>query len=414
MAIGTAAPDPKRSFSVAHFIGILRLICPNPTMISGMARFSVQIDYGGQLWSSEEPETISWGDYSVHIGHGDILLSVEFELKPSQKKDLVSALADAHRPPHWSSLPVKQQNVVKEIEAKLRDGLVHADRHLRKTCSALRLPTAVFSHVERNSNQSRPVLHWSFDDKDKQDLSKLISELKVDVAQRVQNGMQLPLPSPFERRQVHITPSQISELRKRLLGDDLPNIPSSHSLLSVAWDDFEKHAFDSATIVLMASIETLIKWHISEVSSNLTKDLLENLPSPPLKKLVKLANEHTNLVLPNKFATWSQKLTEARNNCVHKSKHQVVTWYEFVRWYAMAEAIFRAIDGETIDDLVGEFVTLKSKNHPEINGLRGVVLRWETDYGDQSSFHVLLEDSTTTRAQISVVTKITMDKMKAT
>lgn len=364
-----------------------------------MSRFHINIDYKGRLFDTDQPETISWGDYMIHLGNGDINLSTTFDLTSKEKIALLSSLANKPIPPHWQSLDSSLHELVLRIAGKLREGLTEADSQLRKDSSAIRLPTAIFKHVDINTNHSHPVIYWDYDYQDLNDLRDSLKKLDRDIPKHFYKGLQLPLPSPFEERQVHFTPQQIGDLRQRLQADIPPATPPSYVLLSIAWDNFTKHSFSSATIILAASIETLLKWKLIQDSEEVTTYLIDNLPSPPLTKLLSAARTYKQLHVPEKFLSWAQKLMLARNDCVHKPNQQSVKWFEFGRWYAMGESIIRAINDEKINTWIGEYVELSSLKYAEINGKQGVVLRWEVDYGDQSSFHILLSDSTTIRAQ---------------
>jgi len=372
-----------------------------------MSRFSIGIDYDGRLWDTDDAstgESVNWSDFTIHVGHGNISLSTRFELDAQTKINLLSCLANIPVPhPHWSTLDANLKPLVMEIGGKLRLGMLQADKHLREITSAIRLPVAAFSHVERNSNQSRPIIHWSYDEQDLQDLEETLKSLEADIRQRVSRGLQIPLPSPFEGRQVHVTPEHIQQLRERLQTDTEILLLPSNSLMSVAWNSFTKYSFNSATIVLTTAYETFLKWKLVQDSEDITRYLIDNMPSPMLPKLLAATREYKNLDVPDKFKKWSTSLMEARNRCVHKPSEHTIHWFEFARWYAMVESVIGASNGAEISDFIGEFVELTSQDIPEINGRRGVVLRWETDYGDQTSFHVMLTDSTTIRAQENVL-----------
>lgn len=369
-----------------------------------MSQFFINIDYKGRLFDTDQPETITWGDFTIHLGMGDLNLSTEYVLTQKEKVGLLSSLANKPSPPHWQSLDYNLHELVLRIADKLREGLTEVDRQLRQDSSAIRLPTAIFRRVD--INHSHHVIYWNYDEQDLSDLESALEKLGSDTPKHVNKGLQLPLPSPFEERQVHFTPQQIEALRQRLQADNPSATPPSYGLLSIAWDSYTKHSFGTATIILAVSIETLLKWMLVQDSEEVTSYLIDNIPSPPLTKLLKAARSYKQLHVPEKFQSWVQKLMEARNNCVHKPNQQSVKWFEFGRWYAMGESIIRAINNEEINTWIGEYVELTSSKSPEINGKQGVVLRWEVDYGDQSSFHILLSDSTTIRAQENTLKSI--------
>ncbi|OOZ45822.1 hypothetical protein BOW37_01650 [Solemya velum gill symbiont] len=372
-----------------------------------MSVVNIKLDYDERLWTSEEESTSStyrWKNYELTLENG-ASIQLDVEITRKQKKILFEALTKPVQPnmSHWQDVPATVQNLVLKIEQQLRDGAAYADKRLRFVGGALRLPPWSFSRQPTNSNHRWASVYWSFNEQDLQHLAPLIDQLEEKQRLIYSKGIWIPLPDAYEGRDVMFTKEQRDEAGD-LLSETI-DIPPSYALFASALDQWENRNFGSAIAILAVSLETALKWHLTKQGDAIAGYLIENIQSPPLPNLLSCARTHADLNIPKKYQGWLATLVKARNEIVHKPVEKDLKPLEVGRWFATGEAILKALMGINPDDNIGEFVDISSNIEVFPAGTKGVVLRREETYSEDS-FHILLDSGITRRFSLEAFTVV--------
>lgn len=361
-----------------------------------MSQFRVNLDFAGRLWPEEE-STYTWGSHSVSFGSFGISLSTEIDVSKEDQETLVrvrSTIPPEHTP-HWGIIPANLHSTILAIEEQLRAGAAAVDEQLRKAAGAVRLPTYKFPRSPPNQTPNWSTVFWAFSDEESERLHPLFQHLDERHRAVYRRGISIPLPDAYEGRQVHLKKKQIDSIGAALVNGD-QSTPPSYTLYGVAWENFENRSLSAAVVILATSIETALKWHLTQKGDNVAGYLIENSQSPPLDKLASCARKYAGLNIPKNFQKWIAELAQARNQIVHRPVKQELKPLQVARWFAVGEALLNAIQDVASDPLVGELVRVPDRFDDFPKGSRGIVLRREETYGEDG-FHVWLDSGTTRR-----------------
>ncbi len=375
-----------------------------------MSVLSLPLEYEGKLWPASEG-VFRNGPYEVHLGWNGVVLRVDFELPEKTKAELVEAILSQNPKvtPSLQGIPVQLHRDIFALESLVRVGARRVDEMLRWAGGAIRLPTYALRKYPMNTTPSWPTVCWNFDEADKASLAGHLSQPYLGMLAST-NGVAIPLPYAQESRFVELHEEQIHAFGQTFESDE--DVPlSSFSLFAIAWENFERQAYSSAVIILTACLETAVKWQLHRFGDEVASYLLENVQSPPLDKLVSCARKHAQLEVPKRFQKWCGELIRFRNGLVHRPDPVDVETLQIAQWFAVGEAVLRAIRGWEVEPLAGAYV----QAHPNISDLppetKGVVLRREVDHGE-STLHVLMDSGLTGRFHNNAV--IELDGQKPT
>lgn len=364
-----------------------------------MSLITVSLDYGARLWPEEHfsSRSYSWGVHSVSFGPADASLSTEFELSEEEQELLVRSLTDRdpRPPPHWQDIPAALHSTVLRIEVQLREAASAVDEQLRKTPSAIRLPIYRFPKDFTNQTPNWSTVHWSFNEEERLRLGPLFEHLDSAKQKVYRRGVTIPLPDSYEGRHVNLSNEQLDNIGAAL-AEGTQNLPPSRALYGVAWENFEIRSFSAAVVILATSIETALKWYLTQKGDEISGYLIEETQSPQLSKLLSCARKYAELNVPKRFQKWVSDLSDSRNQIAHRPVKKKLDPLEVARWFAVGEVLLKAIHGEPSDPLVGALVQISEKIDKFPKGTHGVVLRREEDYGEDS-FHILLDSGVTQR-----------------
>lgn len=362
-------------------------------------------DTGNQLWPSVDKDdevkcfTHQWGANKVVFTSGVLSITTEVDLSEEEQVALVKCLTqdDPAFVPHWQTLTPDLHRTVQRIEKQVMEAARVVDYSFRKSPKGIRLTPFKVPKQFINQSQAFPVVRWRLSDDERMRLQTLYSHLKPSAQQAYdQQGILIPLPVSFERRQVHLNKNEVDEIFTQI--SNTVEIPPFWALYGVAWESFENKSFDSAVLILATAIETALKWLLNQRADCIASYLIENTQSPPVEKLYQCARENTPVDFPEHFKKWLVRMRDARNFVAHKPRRSVIDPLEIARWFAVGEAIFKATSGQANDPLVGYIVEPQGEKADSKfpRDTRGVVLRREELY-NQNSLHVVLDTGETWR-----------------
>ncbi len=367
-----------------------------------MSTLTAGTGYGGQLWLDHEIQresfTFAWDKHAVNFSIGGYRLETEFELAENEQEQLVEALTkeDPSLPPHWQALPPELHRTVEKMADQIQEAAVAADACIRRLPKALRLQPVALRPVRTQAGQEFSVVHWRFSDEEREKLRPLFEAKGTKAANVYKNGITIPMPVHFERRQVHLTEDEVNKVGEFLTGE-IETLPFT-KLYAIALDNFVSRSYDSAVLILATSIETALKWWLIDKGDGISEYLITNTQSPPIDKLYSCARRHTKVAFPKSYSAWLVNLRNARNNIAHKPQSAIIKPLEAARWFAVGEAIIGAMLGREIEPMAGMKVEPIGErvveNFPEDS--KGVVLRREVLYGE-NSFHIVLDTGETCR-----------------
>lgn len=369
-----------------------------------MSEIIIRPDTGNQLWPSvDSGDDINcyhheWGPNKIVFTGGALTITTEVDLSEDEQIALVKCLIneDLAFVPHWQTLTPDLHRTVQRIEKQVLEAARVVDYCFRKSPKGIRLSPFKVPKQFINQSQAFPVVRWRFSDDERIRLKPLYAHLKPNAQQVYdKQGILIPLPVSFERRQVHLNKDEVAEIFKQI--NNTVEIAPFWGLYGVAWESFENKSFDSAVLILATAIETALKWLLNQHADGIASYFIENTQSPRIEQLYQCARENTPYDLPD-FKKWLVRLRDARNFVAHKPRRCVIEPLEIARWFAVGEAIFKAISGKANDPLVGYIVEPQGDKADSKfpRDTRGVVLRREELY-KQDSLHVVLDTGETWR-----------------
>jgi len=367
-----------------------------------MSKITAFSGYDGQLWLDHEIDnksfSFNWETHTVTLNTHGFSISTEFELTKDQIVKLVECLAkkDPTLPPHWQSLTPELHRLVEQMVESILEGANKADNCLRKLPKGVRLSPLHIRKRRTAAGQVFPVIHWQFSDDERKLVAPILENLGKDATNGYKGGIDIPMPTHFERRQVHLTEEEVS-LVKTCFENESSREPF-RALYSIALDNFVNRSYDSAVMILATSIETALKWWLVENGDPISEYILTNVQSPPIDKLYSCARKNTKIGLPKNFNQWIVKLRNARNDVAHKPVESKLNPLQVARWFAIGESILGALAGQEIDSMIGFIVKPvgEKANEKFPKDSKGVVLRREVLY-KENSYHIVLDTGETWR-----------------
>ena len=362
-----------------------------------MSKISVRIKYTNQLLlsNSHSHPSFSWGTHSVSFHPTGIIISTEIKLDDTEQQNLIRALtfSNPSHIPNWQSLPPDIHHTIRRILTQIKAAVINVDSSIRQTSKGIRLQSLSFEEVFFDSSHSFPIVHWEFSEAEKAQLPILCEHLDKEARQAYEKGIIIPMPVLFERKQILFDAKDIKSIGEQLKRQEgaQPHL----NLYSIAWDSFIEGSYQPAVLILTTSIETSLKWWLSKQSDDVYSHLKENMHPPAIELLYTCARRYTDLKLPNIFAYWLANLRKASNNIAHRPAELTINTLEIARWFAIAEALFKAFSGYENSSLAGYRVEPSDK-HPDSPCLEGIVLR-EESLNEVNSLHLLLGNGDTHR-----------------
>jgi len=378
-----------------------------------MSRLNFRIQHDQQFWTMHEKGG-EWKHYKHNIGDDDtqisfgdfgIGISCEIHLESEDRKALAQCLVKEPHPgtqhiPLWHHLTPELHSVVLQIEKKIKAVARLADHGFRKTPKGVRLPPAKpqKAHYNGNTAQRYTFILWRVTAEEWADFEGSIDALTEPVRARyLKQGIRIPLSKPFDQKQIHLNEEEVALAFKNI--DEVEDIPPFWSLYGIAWENFtENDAHDAAILILATAIETTLKWCLIDKGDAISNYLIDNMQSPPLKQLYKCASENTEMALPAHFGGWLGQLSAARNFAAHKPRGFEIDLLQIGRWFAVGEAILKAISHSDNDPLVGYLVKPIGEKAREIfaENTNAVVLRREAFHNTgENRLHVLVSTGET-------------------
>ncbi len=282
--------------------------------------------------------------------------------------------------PTWGTLTLDVQRTVQRIEKQVWTVACFVDYCFRRSPKGIRLTSLKLPKRHVNQSQAFPVMQWEFSEEEKE---RLIQD---------RNSVMIPF-SVFEHKQIHMLAEEVNEVFEHI--DNATEVPPYWALYGIAWENFSKNkSYDSAILILATSIETALKSCLKENGDKIANYLIENMASPSLDRLYLCAQYHTPHNFPEHFRKWLIQLAKARNFIAHKPREAQIDVLQIARWFALGEAILKAITDKENDPLVGYLIKPVGEraedNFPP--DTRGVVLRREELYKTgEESLHVIFD-----------------------
>jgi len=247
-----------------------------------------------------------------------------------------------------------------------------------------------------NQSQSFPTLFWSFSDEERTRLNYLFAHLTENLRRKYDRGIMIPMPEPFERRQIFLTKKEADEIGETFKNAKI--IEPYWELYSTALENCINYSFGSAILILATSIETALKWWLNINGDEIAKYLITNSSSPPIDKLYECVRNNSGIKFPGEYIAWIIKLRDTRNIIAHKPISTEFNRLEIARWFAMGEAILNLISENETDKLIGHLVEPIGKKSKErfADKSRGIVLRKEM-LNDKEWYHIILDTGETWR-----------------
>lgn len=365
-----------------------------------MSKIVLKIEYDSQIWMANREEheyhffEHIWGENKIRISDANIMLDYEILLSEDEQIGLIECLAKetVQFIPHWQSLTPDLYRTVQRIEKQIWEAACYIDHCLRKSSKGIRLTALKVPTRNINLSQAYPVMYWEFSEEEKIRLSPLFESFEPQIKQQYEKGILIPFSVSFDQKTIYLRDEEVQDFFEMI--DNTIELPPFWSLYGIAWENFSKNkANDSAILILTTSIETALKWCLQQEGGDISNYLIENMQSPSLDKLFVAVSQFTTYELPEHFKGWLKQLAQTRNYVAHKPRGVEIETLQIVRWFAMGEAILKAI--------------IKKENHPHIGFLIkpigeraekdfppdsiGVILRQERfQYGD-NRMHVIMD-----------------------
>ena len=373
-----------------------------------MSEISLHIQHAHQLWTVHEPKEglkfynhelpemgaqVSFNDFGVTV-------TCEIGLSEWEQDSLLKCLVKDQIPyiPHWQALTPDIHRTVQKIESKLMEVARLVDHGFRKAPKGIRLPPAKVVQVHLNQSQAFPVMNWKLSDDEKVRLTEIVSGFSPKAKNKYEGGtVQIPLSISFGQKQIYLNDTEVEAAFQIMETTD--SIPPFWTLYGLACESFsENKSHDAAILILATSLETALKWCLMEQGDDISNFLIDNIPSPPLRKLYECACQNTDFDFPEHYSGWLNQLSSARNFVAHKPKGFKIDLLLMGRWFAIGEAILKAISGKDNEPLVGYLVKPIGKRASEQFTVEacGVVLRREAFRDtEEEKLHVLMDTGET-------------------
>lgn len=367
-----------------------------------MSKIYADAGYNNELWLDQELSlrafTFTWNQHTINFHIHGISVSTKIVLTEAEQFELVKCLArkDPSQPPHWQTLSVSLHRLVEQITNQIFEGAQEADSSIRKLRKGLRLPPLKFRNRITSAGQTFPVIRWHFSEDEYQKFLPLFKDLGTAAEKGYKNGIDIPMPVHFERRNVHLNEDEVNKVNEYLKAEK--SSEPFRNLYSIALDNFVNRSYDSAILILATSIETALKWWLFKCGDPISEYLISNIQSPPIDRLYSCTRKNTPINLPKHFGAWLVRLRDSRNKIAHKPENHNFHPLEIARWFALGEAIIGALDGNDIEPMTGFIVEpvgeKADKNFPPDS--KGVILRREILH-KVNSFHIVLDTGETWR-----------------
>jgi len=361
-----------------------------------MCLISVRLDYGSNLWLEDwnYQSRNEYSDVVVGITPLGIWLSLKVDLSKEDKVGIANGLLNAAAP-HWQQIPVAQHKALIEITSKIYKATDRVDMALRSIAKCYRLPAPQYSKFLLNQQPHCDIMTWILDDADRKDLEDILNKDQENRRVVTNKTITLPFPINYDRKTVHLNHKEIKKFE--FLVDGAEVIPYKQ-MYSEAYARFTARQHNAAVLMLATSAETALKSYISEKGGALLQYMLDKMTSPSLEHLFIASVEHCGLKAPENFKKWLSDLRIRRNGIAHKSTYTDVDPLEIGRWVAVVEAIMSAIDGESVNNLIGLVIIPIGPKAKEkfTSETIGVILRMEP-YASMPPYHVLMSTGETYR-----------------
>lgn len=371
-----------------------------------LGQFSVRLDYADQLWTAwsksggEARYEHVFGDVELTFFGPVVTIRIKDRLQDEQCENLLSCLV---RPtpkgviqyvPQWGVLTPDLTRLVQSIEKEVFEAIRCADQALRRSAKGVRVPHFSLEEERFSDHQSFPAIRWMLDGAQIEIFEKIAQELpEADREKLRQQGVLIPISYRFDQKQIFIKPDEFEKV-KQYLNDGVDSQPFWH-LYAIALENFSvRNSPDSAILILASAIETAIKFQLHQGNGDVAKFLIEEMQSPPLRKLLQCGIDNCGWQFPASFKAWLADLTEVRNRIAHRHEEVHIDRLEIGRWFAMGEAILGASIGLSVPEQVGLIIRPTGKNRADqfADDARGVILRTECfEFESEPKFHVLMD-----------------------
>ena len=366
-----------------------------------MSKIILDIEYDSPIWmvvkSDSEIKSFehSWSDSKIKVTDACIKLDIEIKLSKDEQINLVNCLTKNTKPfiPHWQNLTPNIHRTVQRIAKSIWETACYVDHCLRKSAKGIRLTPLQIPVKHLNQAQAFPVMYWEFSEEEKSYLNPLYESFKPEVKQQYKNGILIPFPVSFDQKTIYLRDEEIREIFDNI--DETTDLTPFWNLYGIAWENFAKNkSYDTSILILSTSMETALKWCLQQSGENISCYLIENMPSPSLEKLFDAVYQYTNYNLPDYFRGWLKQLSTTRNFVAHKPRGTDINVLQLVRWFAMGEAILKAIINKENDPLVGCLIepigkTLNEHFPPDSVGV--VLRREQFQYEEEAKLHVIMD-----------------------
>lgn len=368
-----------------------------------MSEIQIRLSHDSLLWPARDSDdeiksyshTMEDGT-SVRFGDGGISISCRVEISEEEQDALIKCLTKDNQPfvPHWQTLTPDIERTVLRIEKQIWGTASFVDYCFRRSPKGIRLAPIQLPTVKLNPAQEFPVMHWRLSEEEKIRLEPQMGHLSAESRKRyMNNGIMIPFSLAFDQKQIHLRKDEVDAIFQNIENES--EIPPFWGLYGIAWENFAKNKSpDSAILILATAIETAFKWCLREHGDEIAKYFIENMQSPSLDKLYVCTRDHTPYSFPEHFRPWLRQLASTRNFVAHKPRGFEVDTLLVARWFAIGEAILRAVTGEESDPLVGYLVQPLGENADKQlpPDSHGVVLRREVRHvTGEEKLHVLVE-----------------------
>ncbi|WP_350293004.1 hypothetical protein [uncultured Croceitalea sp.] len=376
-----------------------------------MSRFKIKLEYEYRIYTREASGFVDWNNFRAIINELGISLYLTYDLSKKEKTELFSSIVDnmnlqeknikSNLPvyyPHWNLIPASLQRKVVDLTEELHLGARQLNQLLRKNKKSIRLPNYQLRRVPPNQWPNWNIAYWSLMDDEKELFKDIIDSALPITKSRIKNGIFIPLPDSFRGRNVQFDQDDIENLQKIVGKTDFNQEPPFSTLFAYAVQNYENRSFSSFIITLTAALETGLKWYLSNKGDSISKYLLDNIPSPPLPKLLSVAISECGLEIPDIYKKWIGKLIEFRNHAVHKTGTIDFKIMQVTRWLAIGEAIISAIQDIKPYEFTGYKITIPEHHKTLPKGTKAIIMREEKDYGE-INLHIALDSGVSARTK---------------
>lgn len=374
-----------------------------------MSLFGINIEFENIIYTRKASGRIEWNNYFANIHEFGISLFIEFEFSEKEKTILFKALlkdlnenlpkyekASNQYYARWHRIPASLQRKMIELDKDVHEGAKQLNQILRKNKKSARLPTYNFRKVPPNSKPNWNMINWILSENEKELFKDIFDSSLPVTKQKISKNIQVPLPDAFRGRNIEFYQEDIDSLKLVAESSDFENEPPFTTLYSYAVQNYENRSFSSFIITLTASLETGLKWYLAKNGDNISKYLLDNIPSPPIMKLLSVAIKECKLKVPEIYKKWLGELHKIRNQIVHKPGKVEYSTLELTRWLAIGESILIGIQGMEPYQKSGFKITISELHKSLPKGTKAIILR-EEDYNGESNIHIVLESGVSGR-----------------